>query len=126
MIVQALQTKENQALSLLWMNTATNLYPSTFLKVRLKFEHGLIDAALMEKLKSDLEATEYECEIINRREKLLNFRITKFTAVSNLKADMSPFITLWNIASSFVKVFESKNHLINNHDHIRLASWILC
>lgn len=29
---------------------------------------------------------------------MLNFRITKFTAVTNLKADMSPFATLWNIA----------------------------
>ena len=66
----------------------------------------------MEKLKQDLEATEQECEIINRREKLLNFRITKFTAVTNLKADMAPFATLWNIAQSFTKVYESKTNLV--------------
>ena len=61
----------------------------------------------MEKLKSDLENTEMECEIINRREKLLNFRQTKFTAVANLKADMAPFITLWSIASNFTRVYEA-------------------
>ena len=33
----------------------------------------------MERLKIDLEKTELECEIINRREKLLNMRVTKFT-----------------------------------------------
>ena len=60
----------------------------------------------MEKLKSDLENTELECEIINRREKLLNFRQTKFTAVANLKTDMAPFITLWSIASNFTRVYE--------------------
>lgn len=52
----------------------------------------------MEKLKQDIESSELECEIINRREKLLNFRVTKFTAVTNLKGDMQPFITLWGIA----------------------------
>ena len=57
-----------------------------------------IDSARMEKFKQDLDQTELDCEIINRREKLLNFRQTKFTAVSNLKTDMAPFITLWSIA----------------------------
>lgn len=64
----------------------------------------------MEKLKQDLENTELECEIINRREKLLNFRITKFTAVSNLKTDIAPFGALWNIAQSFIKVHENWLH----------------
>lgn len=32
----------------------------------------------MDRLKMDLETTEQECEVINRREKLLNMRITKF------------------------------------------------
>jgi dynein heavy chain len=61
----------------------------------------------MEKLKGDLENTEQECEIINRREKLLNFRQTKFTAVANLKTEMAPFVTLWYIASSFTNVYEA-------------------
>jgi hypothetical protein len=52
----------------------------------------------MERLKQDLDQTELDCDIINRREKLLNFRLTKFTAVANLKADMTPFMTLWSIA----------------------------
>jgi hypothetical protein len=60
----------------------------------------------MEKLKGDLENTEQECEIINRREKLLNFRQTKFTAVANLKTEMAPFVTLWYIASNFTNVYE--------------------
>ena len=38
-------------------------------------------AEKMEKLKGDLETTEQECEIINRREKLLNMRITKFATI---------------------------------------------
>ena len=62
----------------------------------------------MDKLKQDLDQTETECEIINRREKLLNFRLTKFTAVANLKTDMAPFITLWSIAQSFTKIYEGK------------------
>jgi dynein heavy chain, axonemal len=37
---------------------------------------------------------------------LLNFRQTKFTAVTNLKTDMTPFITLWSIASQFTNVYE--------------------
>jgi hypothetical protein len=52
----------------------------------------------MERLKQDLDQTELDCDIINRREKLLNFRLTKFTAVANLKTDMTPFMTLWSIA----------------------------
>jgi hypothetical protein len=62
----------------------------------------------MERLKQDLDQTELDCDIINRREKLLNFRLTKFTAVANLKTDMTPFMTLWSIAQSFTRIYESK------------------
>jgi hypothetical protein len=62
----------------------------------------------MERLKQDLDQTELDCDIINRREKLLNFRLTKFTAVANLKTDMTPFMTLWSIAQNFTKIYESK------------------
>jgi hypothetical protein len=62
----------------------------------------------MERLKQDLDQTELDCDIINRREKLLNFRLTKFTAVANLKTDMTPFMTLWSIAQNFTRIYESK------------------
>lgn len=62
----------------------------------------------MERLKQDLDQTELDCDIINRREKLLNFRLTKFTAVANLKTDMTPFMTVWSIAQNFTRIYESK------------------
>ena len=86
-----------------------SLSHSTFLKVIKAIIYNLLDSARMEKLRYDLEITEQDCDTLNRREKLLNFRITKFSAVNNLKTDMAPFTTLWSIAASFTKVYESKD-----------------
>ncbi len=77
----------------------------------------------MEKLRIDLDQTEQDCEIINRREKLLNFRQTKFTAVGNLKSDMTPFISLWAIASSFTKTYECN---FKYNKQYSLVIWHIC
>jgi hypothetical protein len=84
--------------------------------------YNFLDSARMEKLRYDLEITEQDCDTLNRREKLLNFRITKFSAVNNLKTDMAPFTTLWSIAASFTKVYESKEiRYISNKN---LIAWL--
>jgi hypothetical protein len=80
------------------MNRAINSFHNTSRRVRTTIFNDPLDSARMERLKQDLDQTELDCDIINRREKLLNFRLTKFTAVANLKTDMTPFMTLWSIA----------------------------
>jgi hypothetical protein len=62
----------------------------------------------MEILKQELERTEAECEVINRREKLLNIKVTKFSTVTTMQAEVKPFIQLWSIAESYTRVYESK------------------
>ena len=98
--------RRKREFSICLTNKEINLFLNTSQKVWYYSNNFHLDAARMEKLKGDLENTEQECEIINRREKLLNFRQTKFTAVANLKTEMAPFVTLWYIASNFTNVYE--------------------
>lgn len=90
------------------MTRAINSFHNTSPRVWLQSINHSLDSARMERLKQDLDQTELDCDIINRREKLLNFRLTKFTAVANLKTDMTPFMTLWSIAQNFTRIYESK------------------
>ena len=53
----------------------------------------------MDRLKIDLEHAEEECDVINRREKLLNMIVTKFSQVASLQNEIKPFINLWQIAA---------------------------
>jgi len=55
----------------------------------------------IEELRLNVEAVEQKCEVINRREGLLNAHITKFTSVASLQQDLRPFVTLWDVAYNF-------------------------
>lgn len=56
-------------------------------------------------LKQGIDECQQKYDIINRRESLLCLRVTKFTEVFKLQAEIKLFVQLWSIANSFRKAF---------------------
>ena len=59
----------------------------------------------MEILKQGIDEWQQKCDIINRRESLLCLRVTKFTDVFKLSAEIKLFVQLWSIADNFRKAY---------------------
>jgi hypothetical protein len=49
-------------------------------------------AEMMDVLKLEIEGTVNDCMIINRREKLLNIKESKFSTIEAMQIEIKPFI----------------------------------
>ena len=62
-------------------------------------------ARRMEILKQGIDEWQQKWDIINRRESLLCLRVTKFTDVFKISAEIKLFVQLWSIADNFRKAY---------------------
>ena len=59
----------------------------------------------MKVLKQGIDECQKKCDVINRRESLLCLRVTKFTEVFKLQAEIKLFVQLWSIADNFREAY---------------------